>query len=650
METVIEFLDTLAARGVKLSSVEGQLKCFAPKGLLTADIKEGIARYRSELVALLDGVKGKQQTQMAERPPRAPKEFPLSTGQKGLYVLQSLNPDIGAYNVPICWKINSPVDTGMLAEAWGGVLEQFPILTARLIEKEGTLYQRLEDGSKTTIQTRNVAFADDEQFLSFLRAQARRPFDLNRGPLTRIDLFVRDQEAQVLLLTVHHIIFDGASAMIVARSLLAFYQQLREGNPVRLTHGPHGYQEFVAWEETMLASAEGASHARYWRRQLEGELANIELLPDFPRPASASFEGETLVDELPDDLSQCIRDCAKTYSLPPSVIFLGVFQLLLHRCTDQDDIIVGMPVLGRAAQQFAEEVGYFINMVPIRARCDDRTAMIQFLRTLRGTMLDALYHSSYPFPLMLGQVQSRGREMNPIFQMSFAYQNFATPADAASLLQQQALQIEPVAGILQEGEFSLGLDLFEAGASSFIVHVKYNPDLYAQRTARSVAERYRSLLREVSENPNLLLHEYRILADHEEERLLHEFNDTHAEYPKGRCLHELFIDQIESHADKTAVVCGEERLTYRQLYERSQDLALYLQSEGVRPDSLVGVCMERSLEMVVALFGILEAGGAYVPLDPDYPDERLDHMVRDSRVAIVLTQEMLREKLAALVA
>ncbi len=172
----------------------------------------------------------------------------------------------------------------------------------------------------------------------------------------------------------------------------------------------------------------------------------------------------------------------------------------------------------------------------------------------------------------------------------------------------------------------------------------YPTDDFDQRAADvsvdhpDVVEHYRVLLRAVSANPNLSLHEYRMLADHEEERLLHGFNDTRVEYPQDRCLHDLFLDQVEAHADKTAVVCGEERLTYRQLQERSRDLALYLQSKGVGPDSLVGVCMERSLEMVVALYGILQAGGAYLPLDPDYPDERLEHMVRDSQVAIVLTQ------------
>jgi amino acid adenylation domain-containing protein/FkbM family methyltransferase len=658
METVIEFLNELAARGVKLALAEGQLNCYAPKGLLTADIKEGIARYRPEIIALLDGMKVRQEAPAAERPSRVRQEFPLSAGQKGLYVLQSLHSDMGAYNVPVCIRINSPFDMGTLEKAWDCVLEQFPILTASIIEKEGTLIQRLDDGCKTTIQQRDVVLADDKQFLSFLRTQVKRPFDLNYGPLTRIELFVRHGQAPVLLITVHHIVFDGLSHLLIVKSLFAFYEQLCGGEPVRLSHELRGYREFVAREEAMLASAEGAAHAHYWRQQLEGELPTIELLPDFPRPASPSFEGETLVDELPEDLSRCIRDCAKAHSLPASVIFLGVFQLLLRRYANQDDIIVGMPVTTRGGQQFAWEIGYFINMVPIRARCDDWMTMITFLQTVRRTMLDAVYHASYPFPLMLNDLSPRHGAVNPIFQVSFVYQNFAmaekssirTQADVESYLNQRSLQIENVAGLWQEGEFGLGLDILDDGGSSFTVHVKYNPDLYAQRTARGIAEHYRVLLRAVSENASLLLHEYSLVEYHEEKRLLQDFNDTRAEYPVGQCIHHLFAEQAEIHPDKAAVVCGSRELTYRQLHEASRDLALYLQSRGVRPDQRVGLCMERSPDMLVGLLGILQAGGAYVPLDPDYPHQRLAYMLNDSGAAIVLTQESLVEKLSGLVA
>ncbi|MBV9496382.1 MAG: amino acid adenylation domain-containing protein [Acidobacteria bacterium] len=646
METLIDFIDKLAGKGVKLSAVGGQLKCYAPKGSLTPDLQEGIARHKTQILAFLDGPGDAQQA--AERPFVMEREFPLSAGQKGLYLLQSLHPDMGAYNVPVAFRIDGPLDTKMLAQAWECVLQQFPILTARIVEKDGALHHRLDDACKTTLQQRHVQMADDE-LLAFVRKEARQPFDLQRGPLTRIELFVRDGKAPVLLLTVHHIVFDGASAVMVLRALLGFYQQLCAGTPVRLSRELQGYDGFVAWEQAMLASADGAAHARYWKQQLEGELPTIEIPPDFARRPSASFEGKTVIAELPADLAQAIADCGKAHSLPPSVVFLGVFQLLLHRYTSQDDVIVGMPVMGRAAQQFAEDVGYFINMVPIRARLDDGRKMLDHLRSVRGTMLDALYHSSYPFPLM-SQAASGRRSGSAIFQVLYAYQNFFKLSDVASWLpEQQGLRIDALEGIAQEGQGDLSLEIFESGPASFTIHVKYNPELYAPRTIETLAERYQVLLGAVCANPQLALHEYRMLTAREEQRLLREFNDTRTDYRNDQCLHELFLAQVEAHANDTAVISGEQSLTYRQLQERAHALALYLQAEGVKPDDLVGVCMTRSLEMVIALYGILLAGGAYVPLDPDYPDERLQHMVRDSGAAIVLTQDALRTKLAAFV-
>jgi Condensation domain/TubC N-terminal docking domain len=319
MEAVSEFLNKLASMGVKLSVEAGQLNCYAPKGTLTDDVKDGIIKYKAAIVALLDGRAEGRQEQTDKSSSGQLNEFPLSTGQKGLYILQKLYPRMSAYNVPLCFKIHGEIDAGLMAKAWSYALEQFPILTARVIERDGVLYQRLDEGCKTTIQRRAVDFADDQQQLSFVQERAKEPFDLNRGPLTRIELFTQDKRNSVLLITIHHIVFDGSSAVILLMSLLTFYQQLCEGKQVLLSHKPHGYQEFVAWEEAMLASAEGASHAAYWRQQLSGELPVLELLTETPRVAAPSFEGKTLVEDLPEELSHWIGDFARAHSLSTRV-------------------------------------------------------------------------------------------------------------------------------------------------------------------------------------------------------------------------------------------------------------------------------------------------------------------------------------------
>src|ERR1700739_2196711 len=245
--------------------------------------------------------------------------FRLSAGQKGLYILQKLHPKTGAYNVPLCLKIHGPLNRDLLAKAWTYVLEQFPILTAKIIEQDGELYHQLDDGCKTTIQQRTIDFADDLELVSFVRNQAKEPFDLNRGPLNRIQLSVGDNQKSVLLLTVHHIIFDGTSGIVLVRALFEFYRRLLEHETIHPTQDGVNYQEFVASEEEMLATAKGAVSARYWRQQLDGDLPVLELPSDLPRVASASLEARTLIENVPEDIALWIRDFARTHSLRPSV-------------------------------------------------------------------------------------------------------------------------------------------------------------------------------------------------------------------------------------------------------------------------------------------------------------------------------------------
>jgi len=534
METVTEFLTKLASSGIKLSVEAGRLNAYAQKGTLTSGIKAGILARKAELIALLE-------SQVQSRQPK-PREVPLSAGQKGLYLLQKLYPEMSAYNCPVCLRIGGKINVPLLEKAWQYVLEQYPILTATVIEKEAGLFQRLADRGRAAIQQHVCDIADEEQLLALVRQESKKPFDLNRGPLARIDLFSRDAQTAILLITVHHLVFDGASAMILMRSFLTFYQQLCEGKPVVLAELP-GYEEFVAWEEAMLASPEGESHATYWQKQLSGELPVLELLPDLPRLAQPSFEGRTLVEKLPEDLSRWVHEFTRAHSLSPSVLFFALFQLVLHKYSNQDEIIVGMPVTVRPAQRSAPDVGYFINMVPLRTRCGEQVLLKQFLRRVQGTMLDALYHSSYPFPLMIEKLASRQARKDPVFQVAYGYQNFIAQSAVSGLPQRETFRVEPIPEVAQEGDFDLSLEIFDYTAF-FSVHLKYNPDVYGEQTMRRLLGHYCELLTAVRKCPDLSVHEYSMLTERERSRILTEFNDTRRDYREGVCLHQLFAERV----------------------------------------------------------------------------------------------------------
>jgi amino acid adenylation domain-containing protein len=662
MEPVAEFLKTLARKGVKLSAQTGQLNCYAPNGTLTPEIRQGIRRYKSEILTLLEGRDKRQQARASNGsspgngaspkvtalPPEA-TEFPLSAGQRGLYILQRVNPEMTAYNLPLCMRISGDLDVDILAQAWSRTLDRFPILTARIVQRDGTLCHLLDDACRTTIQQQAVAIDDEPQLLAFLRQRVKQPFDLEQGPLHRAELFTLGAQQRILLLTIHHMIFDGVSSVVLLQSLLASYQALRDGQPAALLPDLHGYQGFVTWEEAMVTSAEGQSHADYWQERLRGDLPSIELFADRPRPASPGFEGASVIETLPADLSLGILDVARRHSVRPSVVFLAAFKLLLHRYTGLDDIIVGMPVNVRPQRAFAAEVGYFINMVPLRTACSETLTLGAFLRDVQRTMLDAIAHASYPFELMLDKLRTGSGTKNSVFQVNYAYQNFITDASFASVVRQPGLDVQHVAEIGPEGYSDLGLEIFEKDAV-FRVHVRYNPDVYKEEAIARLCGHYATLLDRFRGDEERRLQDYSIVSASEEQRLLVAFNDTQADYAKDNCIHDLFAERVASDPGRTAVVYGEQVLSYQQLYQESCRLAVHLQSLGVKPDSVVGLCVERSVEMMLGIMGTVQAGGAYLPLDPEYPDDRLTYMLQDSDAAIVLIQEKFRHRISSLVA
>jgi amino acid adenylation domain-containing protein len=402
--------------------------------------------------------------------------------------------------------------------------------------------------------------------------------------------------------------------------------------------------ELVALFES---SAEGAADVGYWQRQLDANLPAIELFSDLPRSVSPGFERKTLVQDLPEALSYWVDDFAQEHCLPSSVIFLAVFQLLLHRYTNQDDIIVGMPVRGRVAEQLVAEGGHCVNMVPIRTHCDERLRLVQFLRIVQSTVQDAIDHLRYPFSLMLDKLKVKQTWHNSVFQVTYIYKNALQRIGSMPSSQKNGVYIENVADIVQEGNCDFGLEVLEH-APLFSLHLKYNPEFYTQHAASRFVEHYCTLLREMSERPDLLLQRYPIIAEQERHRLLVEFNNTRADYPRGKCVHELFAEQLRVNPDKGAVAFVEQKLSYQELDDKSRDLALYLQLQGVKPDSVVGLCAERSLEMMLGIIGTVQAGGAYLPLDPDFPEGRLSYMMQDSQARVVLTQEKFRKKIGPL--
>lgn len=575
---------------------------------------------------------------------------PLSECQKGLWMLYKMSPGMSAYNIPVCFRIKGKLDSERFKQACCFVLQQYPILNTVIRESDGVPYQMILMSQPLFFQQEDVSTLKPDEILPYLKQKVKEPFSLENGPLMRIQLFSCHDEEHIVLITIHHIIFDGSSMLLLVSTLLDYYRELVKGiNPVPdlpLT----SFNDFVLWEQSMLSGPKGLEDRSYWKKQMSGDLPVLELPLDKPRLPVQSFNGQTYTYMLPTALSSRAKSFARTLHLNFSTLLLGVLKVMLHQYTGQEDIIVGMPVIGRPLEQFDALVGYFINMVPIRSRQVGIQPFSKFISELQMNMADALDHSAFPFPMLVRELGIPRTPVNsPVFQVAFFYQNFSLPSDFKNFQERfkGMLSIEFIEELHQEGEYEFALEVFER-AEGFVLNIKYNPDLFAFQTIERMMKNYAKLMEEVINEPSLLPSEYGMMSNEERDTLLVHWNATREDYPADKCFHELFEEQVAKTPDAVAVVYEEESLTYNELNDKSTQVALYLQKHGVKPDCPVGICIKRSLKMVIGLLGILKAGGAYVPLDPDYPAERLEYMTRDSGITLILTQSELMDKVSGL--
>ncbi|MES2352432.1 MAG: condensation domain-containing protein, partial [Pseudomonadota bacterium] len=535
MESVLEFLGSLGAIGVKLSRENDQLHCYAPQGVLNEEIKQSIGRLRPQIMALLpDGPA-----------PEEARSFPLSVGQKGLYVLQQLDPDSSAYNVPLCFTSRRGIQVRHLARAWELLQARFPILQARIVEEDGRLLHRLDGSGLTALSTQAITL-DATALPAFLRERAQHPFDLRKGPLTRAELFTESDGAATLLITIHHIVVDGISSVILLKQLFGYYLALCAGQTPPIPQPSDGWTEFVAWEENLLASPEGQALGAYWKNQLDGAPPSLDFPPVTGVAGGPDAGTGKLVLPLDAALSRRIRDFSITHATPLSAIFLAAYQLLLHRYTNQDDIVVTMPVMGRAGGRFHSDVGYFVNMVPLRSRYSGAQPFQAWLEHTQRTMMDALYHSSYPLPLIVNDLKLTGANAHDVFGISYAYQN-VLQLQSMTLPDGQGFDVEMVSTVSQEGSADLGLEIFE-DKDLFSLHLKYAEGMLSAPMAGRMLDHLRALLEAAVTDPACQIQQYPLIAAAEQKRLREVFNNTGAAYDQSVCIHELFAAQASRAA------------------------------------------------------------------------------------------------------
>ncbi len=563
----------------------------------------------------------------------------LSFGQEALWFLHQAAPESAAYNTAIALRLRGSLEPARLRRALDTLAARHPLLRARVALEEGRPLLRVAPVAPVEWRDVDARGWEADRLSREVAADYARPFRLESGPVFRATLFATAAGEHVLLLGLHHIVGDAWTNWVLLDEL----RRLLTG--VALVPVGGTYAEFVRGQRAALAGAEGGRLWTYWREALAGELAPLAMPVDFPRPALLAPEGASVPLVLPAATWEAVRTVARAHGTTPFTVLLAAFQVFLHRCSGQEEVIVGSPTSGRSRPESAGVAGYFVNPVPLRARLDGRQAFAGLLATVKRTVLDALSHADYPLPLLIERLKvARDPSRPQLFQALFVFQK--PPQDAAEGAAGDAwggLGVEEFPLGQMEGQFELTLELFEDRGGS----LKYNRLLFSAATAERFAHGFRTLLDAIVANPAGRIADFPLMTADERRQVVAGWNDTPANYPQEFCLHELIAAQAARTPAAPALTVEGLTLDYRELEARANRLAHWLRRAGVRPDTLVGVCAERSVEMVVALLGILKAGGAYVPLDPGYPPERLAFMVADSAVSLVLTQGRLAAGLAA---
>ncbi len=448
-------------------------------------------------------------------------------------------------------------------------------------------------------------------------------------------------DQHILLINLHHIVFDGWSVQVLQQEIASIYAAFSNGQPSPLPELPIQYTDFAHWQRQQLDDAALQPHLRYWKSRLGGVLPILELPTDRARLPHSTFQGAQHTILLPKSLSYDLKGLSQESGATLFMTLLAAFQTLLYRYTGQTDIIVGTPIAGRDRLETESLIGVFINTLALRSNLAGNLTFRSLLSQVREIALDAYAHQSVTFEKLVEALQpERNLGQNPIFQTLFQLRNLPNQVSSAQSLQIQEVKLDSGIAVLD-----LALDVVES-SEGLACHFLYKTRLFDHATISRMAGHFQVLLAGILANPEQPIVELPLLTQTEQHQLLVEWNDTRTDYPQDQCIHQRFEAQVERCPDAVAVMFEEQQLTYAELNHRANQVAHYLQSLGVGPEVFVGICVERSLEMVVSLLGILKAGGSYVSLDPAYPQDRLQYMIENSQLSVLLTQQKLRDTFA----
>ncbi|MEM8530663.1 MAG: amino acid adenylation domain-containing protein [Chloroflexota bacterium] len=572
---------------------------------------------------------------------------PLSFGQQAMWFLYQLAPESTAYNIVGAVRIRSFIDEATLRHTFQMIVDRHPSLRTTFINVDGEPTQHIAEHRTVAFEFEEVHDWSEDAIHDRMTEIAHLPFSLEHGPVLRVHVLAISPTNHILLLSVHHIVADFWSIVVMMHELGVIYPALAAHEPVMLPPLHLRYVDFAHWQNTLLQEAEGERLWAYWQDQLAGDLPILDLPIDKPRPPVQTYNGASLPLYIHTPLGPQFKTFCERHGVTLYTTLLAAFQTLLYRYTHQTDILVGSPSSGRHRAEIADVVGYFVNPIVLRANLSGNPTFTQFLEQVQHTVLQALAHQDFPLPLLVERLRpERHASHSPLFQVMFVLQKAhlldaqgLTPfvlREAGAQMELGGLLIESVALRQRVAQFDLVLTMTEMD-DGFGASFEYNTDLFDPTTIERMAGHFKSLIEGIVYNPAQSINDISLLTQAECRAVIVEWNATTIIYPKNLLAHQLIMEQAIRTPAAPAVVHTDHTMSYATLDHRANQLAHYLKALGVAPEVRVGIYMDRSSELVVALLGVLKAGGAYVPLDPTYPQERLTFMVTNAQIQVLLT-------------
>ena len=565
--------------------------------------------------------------------------FPASFAQQRLWFLDKLEPGQG-YNVPFALRLTGKLRPNILERALKELVTRHEVLRTTFSEDEsGKAIQLVSANHKFALTVTDLSSAPmesrEDEARRLVIKQAQQPFNLKTGPLFRATLFRLADEDHVLSLAFHHSIVDGGSFAILLRELVAVYEAFDKDVASPLKPLPIQYGDYATWQHQTLQGERLERLVAYWKKALQGAPPVLDLPTDFPHPPAQTFNGAHESALLSRGVEQALSDLSKKQGATLFMTLLVSFSLLLSRYSGQEDIVIASPISGRTRAELEGLIGFFVNTLPLRTDLSGNPSFRTLLERAREGALGAYAHQELPFEKLVEELNpERNLSHNPIVQVMFTFDT-AAPRTNANMAN---VAIAPFRGA--EGmttKFDLSLNALQ-NKDGLTVGFTYNIDLFAPATIRRMLSHFGALLESVAANPDRPIADLNLLSEAEREQQITAFNTTEQDYPRDLCVHQVFEQQEEKTPNAIAVADSSTSLTYSALNHRANQLARYLQKQGVQPHTLVGICMDRSADLLVAVLGVLKAGAAYVPLDPAYPKERIAFVIEDSQARILITQ------------